>query len=591
MDRKGRVMAISLQEKIPIEMAVSISAKERQNERISVKRAYPLGEIGGSVLGYVGKDGYGLSGIEFTFDHYLRGEDGWTILQKDGRNNTYRKIGLPSKKPRTGHDLYLTIDIDAQKIVQTVLHQAVARLQAKGGMCILMEVRTGKILAMADEPSFNPNFAFRYPLAERRNKCISSTYEPGSTFKVVTAAAALQERIMKETDTIDGNKGVYNIYNQAIRDYKAFGKLTFQDALSYSSNVCFAKISNKIGNERLYQYTRDFGFGDQTGIDLPGEETGIVHPIRSWSGRTRVTMAMGHELSVTVLQMMLPFATIANDGVLMKPRIYKKVVDSEENVFEKTDDVAMRRVISVATAKRLRRMMQHVVTEGTGKRAAIEGITVAGKTGTSQKADSSGYSHSRYWSSFIGFAPRENPEIVCGIVIDEPAGGEEGGLAAAPVFRQIITQLISHPDLEFAEKLLKNYTPKPRADSTGEITIPQVCGVHKDKVQNMLKEKGIRFSFVGEGDTVRYQTPLDGVTVSRTTELHLFLDARMADAKMDIVVPNCLGKDLRDAINVLCLQGLTPYVIGAGIVKDQAPQAGSIRKNAEVCTLKCAFGG
>ena len=194
---------------------------------------------------------------------------------------------MPFKEPRSGHDVYLTIDNNIQKIAQTVIRQTVQALKAKGGMCIVMDPSNGKILAMVNEPSFNPNFPSNYSMISRQNKCISNVYEPGSTFKIITAAAALQDNIMKEQDLIYGNKGVFEIYHQVIRDHSPYGYLTFENALAYSSNVCFAKISNDVGNERLYRFTRDFGFGEKCGVELPGEEAGILHPVKSWSGRTR----------------------------------------------------------------------------------------------------------------------------------------------------------------------------------------------------------------------------------------------------------------------------------------------------------------
>ena len=246
-------------------------------------------------------------------------------------------------------------------------------------MCIVMDPSNGKILAMVNEPSFNPNFPSNYSMISRQNKCISNVYEPGSTFKIITAAAALQDNIMKEQDLIYGNKGVFEIYHQVIRDHSPYGYLTFENALAYSSNVCFAKISNDVGNERLYRFTRDFGFGEKCGVELPGEEAGILHPVKSWSGRTRVTMAMGQEISVTLLQMILPFAAVANGGVLVSPEICEKIVNTDNEVVKSFKYRPVRRVLSEDVAQRLKSMMKKVVDSGTGKNAAIEGVSVAGK--------------------------------------------------------------------------------------------------------------------------------------------------------------------------------------------------------------------
>lgn len=585
LDRKGNVLASSMDNSIPVKPEMLENHIRVKSKNADIGRVYPLGETAGSLLGYIGKDGYGLGGVEFAFENYLHGEDGWIILQKDGRNKRYRKIGLPYKEPRSGHDIYLTIDNNIQKIVQTVLRSSVSSLKAKGGMCIVIEPSSGKILAMANEPSFNPNFPSNYSLADRQNSCISYVYEPGSTFKIVTAAAALQDNIKKEQDIIFGDNGVYKIYNQVIRDHNPYGYLTFEKALAYSSNVCFAKISNDVGNERLYQFTRDFGFGTKTGIELPGEETGILHQIKSWSGRTRVTMAMGQELSVTLLQMAMPFVAVANGGVLLTPRILEKIVDTDNQVVKEFKYSPVRRILSEDVANRLRLMMKGVVEYGTGKNAAIEGVSIGGKTGTSQKPDSGTYSKTRSWSSFIGFAPVEDPVLVCAVMIDEPLNGEMGGVAAAPAFKKIITQIISHPELEFTEKVLqKNTAPVP---STNKVKVPQVCGLSKESAVSILDSCGIKYKLIGTGHKVAYQANLTKNS-QMSSVLSVYLDNTEQNNKE---IPYCVGRDLRDAINLVNLTGIKPYVVGAGMVRRQAPAAGMATGAVKACTLFCSFDG
>jgi len=594
LDRKGVVLASSMEHSISVNSEVlGIDASGKKQTKIN--RVYPLGDIAGPLLGYVGTDGYGLGGVEFVFDNYLRGEDGWIILQKDGRNKKYRKIGLPSKDPRNGYNIILTIDSDIQKIVQTVLSQTVEALKAKSGVCIVMEPHSGKVLAMANEPSFNPNVPLNYPLAQRQNRCISAIFEPGSTFKLITASSALQENIMKECDIIFGGNGIFEVYNQVIRDHEPYGYLTFVDAMAKSSNVCFAKIANEVGNDRLYKYTRDFGFGTKTGIDLPGEECGIVHPVRSWSGRTRVTMAIGQEVSSTLQQIVLPFAAVANGGILLTPRIFERIEDSREAVIDSAEYKPVRRVISEDVAARLRIMLQKVVDSGTGKKAAIEGVSVAGKTGTAQKPDSGSYSKTRSWSSFIGFVPAESPVLLCGVMIDEPARGEMGGVAAAPVFRKIMSQIISHPELEFAEKILKNNkadVPKEKKEmESREIVVPQLCGVPRSSAQMLADSSGITCRMSGEGEKVTYQIPSAGTILKGNQEVVLYLDMPESRTGVAVEVPSCVGKDLRDAINMINISGLKPFAVGAGMVRKQSPAKGVSVKPADVCTLFCSFEG
>ncbi|HEX7511096.1 MAG TPA: penicillin-binding transpeptidase domain-containing protein, partial [Chitinivibrionales bacterium] len=484
-------------------------------------------------------------------------------------------------------------DADIQKITENALKQAVENLKACGGMCIIMEPATGKILAMAGEPSFNPNFAVRYSLGQRLNKCINYTYEPGSTFKVLTAACALQERVLKETDTLDGNHGFYEVFDQKIRDKEAFGRLSFTEAFKYSSNVCFAKIANTIGNQRLYTYVKNFGFGAQTGIALPGEEIGIVRPIDKWSGRSRVTMAIGQEISVTLLQMSLLFAAAANGGVLVEPCMVEKIVEADGVTADSARYKPLRRVIEAETAARIRAMMCEVVNSGTGKKAAIKGIAVAGKTGTSQKIDktSGSYSDKRAWASFIGFLPADNPLLLGAVVIDEPANAEMGGAAAAPVFQKIMSQIISHPQLEYAEKIIKQ-NPRPLAsDSVKSRWVPDLRSMPVENAVGLLASERLPYELIGDKKgIIAYQSPQAGAALGADTKIRVYSQPVLSSEKSSVAVPQCVGKDLRDAINAVNLKGLTPCARGAGVVFDQSPRAGVLVTIAEACTLFCSYG-
>jgi cell division protein FtsI/penicillin-binding protein 2 len=563
-DRNGKVLAASALSDVSLAMDVFGATKKKNGTAVAPRRTYPLGEAEGPLVGYIGRDGYGLGGVEFSFDQYLRGEDGWTILQRDGRNHRYRKVGLPCKEPRQGGDVYLTIDAEIQKIAYSVLKQSVASQGARGGMCMVMDPSTGNILAMVNEPSFDPNTPGLYPIEVRQNTCVSAIFEPGSTFKLVTAAAALDGNTIHERDTLDGNNGVYAIYHESIRDHHPYGKLTFAQAMAFSSNVCFAKVAKAVGSGSLYHCAQDFGFGSRSGIDLPGEENGILHPIRTWSGRTLVTMAIGQEISVTFLQMMLAYAAIANDGVLLKPRICDKVAGSDKTGNEKIAFTPVRRVCSEQNAQRLRTMLKAVVDSGTGAKAAIRDIAIAGKTGTAQKIDSGAYSNTRSWASFLGFLPVDKPVLLCGVVIDEPANNLMGGAAAAPVFRKVVTQILSHPGLEFAEKILHDRVAPPQPAD-------EVPG--KEIIAGMTPMDGGN----ARGALPRGRAP--GNSVSEAI--------RVAGGHM----PNCIGKDARDAVNIVNRLGLMPYVIGAGMVRRQQPPAGSLTSSAPACTLFCSWEG
>jgi cell division protein FtsI/penicillin-binding protein 2 len=592
LDRKGRVLASDPAEKVDVDTRL-LSADSTELGKTALSRIYPHGELAASTIGFIGRDGYGLGGAELAFDGVLRGEDGWSIVQRDahsrsGKPSKYHMYNLPSKKSVAGANVYLTIDLDIQRIVQNVLKQAIAELGAKGAMGIVMDPATGNILAMANEPGFNPNIASRYSLELRTNPCISRNYEPGSTFKLITAAAALENRLFNETDILYGNNGTYVIYDQAIRDHRPYGFISFSQAMAYSSNVCFAKIADKIGNADLYRFTRDFGIGEVSGIALPGEERGIVHPVREWSGRTRVTMAMGHEVSTTLLQMVNVFGAVAHDGVLMQPRIHSRVVRPDGVVVDSCAVKPIRRVVSESVAKRLTLLLKGVVDGGTGERAAVGGVSVAGKTGTSQIYDREmgSYSDNRYHASFIGFASVENPVLLCGIVISEPAAGEAGGMAAAPAFHQIVSQIIAHPNLEFAEQILQH---QPQQNPAERSEVPLLCGMPRAEAQRVLELQNIEFKVVGDGDTVTNQNPMPGSYSGTTTVVTLYTTRNLKAPAHLVVVPDCRGKDLQEAINTLTARGLVPRVVGAGRVMRQVPAVGTFVKRAQSCSLYCSF--
>jgi len=584
-------------------LAVSADAAAGQPPRLPFRkthqshtRLYPYGALAGSVLGYIGDDGYGLGGAEYAFERILRGQDGWSIFQRNGVNKRYARIDMPQKAPQDGGDVYLTIDVDVQKIVETVLRQTVRELNAKGGMCIVMEPSTGDILAMANEPGFDPNHAARYSLAERTNRCISYNFEPGSTFKLITAASALDCGIKAEDDTIDGNMGVYEIYTEKIRDRIPFGKLSFTEAMSVSSNVCFARIADQIGSESLFRYARDFGMGAKTAIELPGEEAGIVHPLDRWSGRTRVTMAIGQEVSATLLQMALAFGAVANDGVLVSPRICAKIAGktAHASLAPAGRPVQVRRVVSSETARRLRAMLTQVVAKGTGREAALAKIAVAGKTGTSQKIDeeTGEYSQRRVAASFIGFLPADNPVLLCAVMIDEPEAGQGGGAAAAPAFRKIVTQIISNPDLEFAERIIDR-PPAAGTEQTDPEEIrrrPDVCGMKPGKSADLLGKQKIA-EIIGAGSLIRRPSSEAGKPHTAGVKLPLYASEDAAGKKARESMPDCVGQDLRDALNALNVKGFSPRVAGSGTVYRQVPPAGAIVQPADACSLYCAFEG
>ncbi|MFW6131729.1 MAG: peptidoglycan D,D-transpeptidase FtsI family protein [Candidatus Aminicenantaceae bacterium] len=416
------------------------------------KRFYPQGPLAAPILGRVNIDNKGTSGIEYRYNNILQGKKGKRIIRKDAKKRKYRFEILRKSEP--GKDLYLTIDETIQYICEKELHQTMIQTQAKWGTVIVSIPSTGEILAMANYPTYNPNHLPDVPLELDRNCAIHHTFEPGSTFKVVTFAAALESKMINLNETFDCSKGSLSLDNIAYSDYKTFNTLSFPEVIIYSSNVGTVKIGQKLGKDIIFDNIKSFGFGEKTGIDLPAEEKGILRPLDNWSRYSVASISIGYEISTTAIQMLQAINIIANDGILVKPIIVKHEI-SQDYIKEKSNP--SQRIISKETANKLAAILKKVVSEGTGKPAGIKGYKVAGKTGTAQKYNKeiNGYSSLLHTASFIGFLPLNNPSFSIIVVIDEPKGEYYGGKIAAPVFKKIATQILRYMNIPNKEKLSK----------------------------------------------------------------------------------------------------------------------------------------
>ena len=326
------------------------------------------------------------------------------------------------------------------------LKAAVERHRARSGMGIVMVPRTGEVLALASVPGFDPNRPGDYPMWTRKNRVITDIYEPGSTFKVVTAAAALEEKVMSPEDSVFCEEGAFLVAGRRFRDAHPYGWLTFREVVELSSNIGTIKVAERLGKDVLYRYARTFGFGAETGIDLPGEVKGILRPPSAWSGRSLASIAVGQEVSVTAIQMACAYAAVANGGMLMRPQIVLEVKGAGGKVLKRMKPEPVRRVVSEETARKLVEFLEGVVERGTGREARIPGVRVAGKTGTAQRPleGGGGYAPGEFVASFVGFLPAEDPELLCLVVIDTPReGGHYGGQVAAPVFRRVVERVLS----------------------------------------------------------------------------------------------------------------------------------------------------
>jgi len=410
------------------------------------RRFYPKGPLLSHVLGFAGMDGAGLEGVERRYESHLHGEKRVTVLQRDALGRTVFPKGLTEQSPAPGHSLVLTIDEVIQYVAEKELEEAVTRTHAKSGTMIVLEPQTGALLALAISPRFDPNTVSALGPDRWRNRALTDAYEPGSTMKAIIAAAALEERVMRPETMVFGEHGRMPVANTVIHDHEKLGWVSFAQVIQKSSNIGAAKAGMALGDQRLYQYLQAFGFGQRTDIDLPGEAGGLLKSPRDWDRRSVASISMGQEIGVTPIQMASAIAAIANGGVLMKPYLVSEIRDTHGRVLKQTLPQVKRRVVSPETARTVTTILEGVVTDGTGGKAAIPGFRVAGKTGTAQKIDprTGTYSASQFVGSFVGYAPADNPRLAMIVVIDEPHGEAWGGTVAAPVFNRVGEQVLNY---------------------------------------------------------------------------------------------------------------------------------------------------
>jgi len=407
------------------------------------KRYYPMRNLASQVLGYVGTDNHGLGGLELIYDAVITGKPGVRTVLRDARRGTVVSPALAFADPEPGQDLHLTIDAAVQHIVERELAKAVEERGAKRGSAVFLDPVTGGVLAMASYPGFDPNQFSDYPQSHWRNRAITDVYEPGSTFKVITAAAALDSGLVRADDIFDCEMGGITLTGIRIRDHKPFGRLTFAQVLEKSSNVGVIKTALLIGDDRLYKTIRAFGFGKATGIDLPGESSGILHPVESWRPITKAYVSFGQGVSVTPIQLAAAITAVANEGTLLKPHVVAAVGGGDKARRKYPEPPVVGHPLTPAAARELKRLLEGVVTAGTGKGAAVAGYRVGGKTGTAQIPVAGGYLRNGYLPSFVGFAPAQKPVLVGLVAVAEPKGfAYHGGQVAAPIFGAVARQIL-----------------------------------------------------------------------------------------------------------------------------------------------------
>jgi cell division protein FtsI (penicillin-binding protein 3) len=423
---------------------------------VEYSRFYPNTTLASQVLGFTGIDGHGLEGLEFYYDKELSGSQTSFTICKDALGRGF-DAQIPPSGGQAGNNLVLTIDRQIQFIAEQALAEAVTKNNALSGMAIVMEPATGAIRALVHYPLFNPNNFRNYDRSTWRNRAITDPFEPGSTMKIFSAAAALQSGRSGPDTIYYCENGKYRVGPHIVNDTKPHQWLSLQQIVKYSSNIGAVKIVEQIGSRTLYDYLKRFGFGELTAIDCPGESSGSLLNYKRWTVVDSGAIAFGQGIAVTALQLITAASALANDGIMMRPYMVQAVTDPVGRPLRKVEPVVLRQVVSPETALRVRRIMRTVITEGgTGTQADLEGYAVCGKTGTAQKIDSSGkYARNRYVSSFIGFAPTERPVLAVLVVVDEPKGTTYGGLVAAPAFKQIVKETMSYLNIPPVDNLQK----------------------------------------------------------------------------------------------------------------------------------------
>lgn len=518
------------------------------------KRFYPNGSMAAHVLGFVGLDEVGQAGIEQFHNHRMRGETGKVFIETDAHGQPYESR---EDQSRAGQTIVLTIDQMIQYRAEQSLSAAVARTGAKSGTVIVLDPRTGEILALANSPTFDPNDAGVATQQSRVNGALEKIYEPGSTFKIVAYSAAIEEGLVRPEDYIDCQMGSITVAGRLIHDHHSFGSLSISDALAKSSNVAAIKLGLRLGDNRMYDYMRRFGFGSRTGIELPGETAGLLRPVSSWSASSMGSLAIGQEIGVTPMQMATAFGALANGGVRIAPHLVREIRGSDGAiVFAATPEQF--RVVSTETARALRGMLEGVTVHGTAKLAQLNGYTAAGKTGTAQKIDTKtrSYSTSKHIASFVGFAPVENPAVVIIVVLDEPAGAYHGGDVAAPVFREIAEQILPGlniaPDIEF-----KNGDTRDLVAQEG--VLPASVSKHREELVRIEQERQ---------STLPQTARTNGQ--SNSGEVVYAIASNRA-----VLMPDLRGRSVRDTARICAQLGLLLEAHGEGRAVRQSPAAGS----------------
>ncbi|WP_243370067.1 penicillin-binding protein [Geotalea sp. SG265] len=532
---RGSKNFVWLQRRMPPDKVAAIKALQLEGIAFvkESKRFYPNSEIAAHVVGFTGMDPEGLEGIELKYDSTILGGTGYLVTERDALGREVYNKGIVVKNSAKGQNITLTLDKNIQYIAEKELAKAVETNGAKAGIALVMEPATGRVLAMASYPTFNPNTYFKYTPQALRNRSIADSFEPGSTFKIFLAATALEQRAIRRGDGFDCENGSYSIGGRTIHDTHKYGYLSIAQILKYSSNIGAAKIGARLGSDKLYAGLTGFGFGEKTGIDLPGESGGTLRNKNQWFGVDLATISFGQGVTATALQIATAVSAVANGGLLMKPYLVEKISDDNGNMLRTSAPEVRRRVISEETAKTVAHMLEGVVVEGgTGVNAAVDGYRSAGKTGTAQKVDplTRGYSADKRTASYVGFVPLEKPRLTILVVVDEPKTSPYGGVVAAPAFSAIAQQALCYlkvpPDHPLKKKpeqmVVKSAPPAETVDAVADggvvagatgAVMPNFRGMSMRQALKIMEQRGLNVKLQGSGRAVE-QNPKPGSIIS-----------------------------------------------------------------------------
>jgi cell division protein FtsI (penicillin-binding protein 3) len=579
-------------------------------------RFYPKRDLAAQTIGYVGVDDEGLGGIELKFDDDLRGMPGREMIFVDARRKWYGRV---ERQPDPGQNLVLTLDSTIQYIAEKELAAAMEETKAVAGTVVVQNPRTGEILALVNRPTFNPNVFNSVPKEALKNRAVSDVYEPGSVFKTVTYSAAIEQKVVTPEDHVDCQGGSITIFGMTIHDAHKMGVLTIAEAYAHSSDVAAVKTGMKLGDVRFDEYIRSYGFGAQTGIELPGESRGLKKPLNRWSKVSIGAMSMGQEIGVTAVQVVSMVSTIANDGVYTPPRIVAG--ELPPNAAPKPvvfHPAQQHRVISTMTAVQMKKMMEAVVLDGTARRAILDGYTVAGKTGTAQKVDpaTGAYSKTKYVASFVGFAPVNNPAITIAVILDSAEGLHQGGQVSAPVFKRIAEQVLEYmhvphdiePKNQSLRQTMMASAKKDDAAEEGSDRLGAPLISDADEATGKTAAKADQHVPATPDSTQPGGAKVVGVSVGNVGPLPAATDADapealpspgisaaqaaagkgtvVLDVDSGIVVPSFMGKTLRSAVEVAQQRGLEINVMGSGIARQQMPLPGSHLPPGQKVTIR-----